>query len=137
MAKSKHYCNSAELEEWWGGWIETNDRRNWQKLTEMLYSICLGIAKRFRPGNDDEYHNLANEAMIKLMNKIVDGKLKFKPTCQGGSPVFNLVTTTVQRILFSYKNQLKSNKIRHSKYVIKTVQEKAPELIDAVKTLYE
>lgn len=134
---AKHYCNSKDLEEWWAGWNVTKDPRNWDKMMEMLYEICLGIAKKFRPANDDEYHNLANEAMIKLMNKIVEGKLKFKPTCQGGSPVFNLITTTVQRILFSYKNQVKNKKIRHSKYVQKVVQEQAPELMPSVKNLYE
>jgi hypothetical protein len=158
---SKHYCNSKELEEWWAGWLATGsyniiieknkkgksmkrinfinegDSRNWKKMTEMLYDICLGIAKKFRPVDSDEYHNLANEAMIKLMDKIKKGKLNFIPTSQGGSPIFNLVTTTVHNILCSYKNYHKNHKIRHSKYVIKTVQEKAPELMPSVMSLYE
>ena len=134
---AKHYCNSAELEEWWSGWNETNDSRNWTKMTEMLYDICLGIAKKFKPSDDDEYHNLANEAMLKLMHKITTGKLKFKPTCKGGSPVFNLVTTTVQRILYSYKNAVKNKKIRHSKHVIKVIQENAPELMSSATILYD
>jgi len=159
---SKHYCNSIELEEWWAGWLATSkfevieefddkkkkmkrriefikmgDERNWEIMSEMLYSICLGIAKNFRPKSDEEYHNLANEAMTALMNKIVTGKLNYKPRCEGGSPVFNLVTTTVHRILCSYKNKQKNAKIRHSKFVMKEVSEKAPELMSSVKSLYE
>lgn len=158
---SKHYCNSIELEEWWAGWLATSnyvinfeldknnkrkrrikfivqgDTRNWQKMTEMLYEICLGIAKNFRPKTDEEYHNLANEAMMTLMNKIQTGRLSYTPRCDGGSPVFNLVTTTVNRILCSYKNKQKNAKIRHSKFVMKEVSEKAPELMSSVRVLYE
>lgn len=134
MAK---YCDSTVLEEWWAGWLATGDERNWQQMTDMLYLICLGIAKKFRPGTDDEYHNLANEAIFKLLQKIRDGKLRYKPTCEGGSPVFNLVTTTVQRILCSYKNSDKKRKINHSKYVRTVVQEKAPELLSAISNLYD
>jgi len=132
-----HYCKSKDLEEWWAGWLETGDERNWDQMTNMLYNICLGIAKNFRPKSDDEYYNLANEAMVKLLTKIERGKLKFKPTCEGGSPIFNLITTTVQRILYSYKNADRDRKKRHSKYVHKIVQEKAPELLGSVADLYE
>lgn len=157
---SKHYCNSQDLEEWWSGWLATSkyetyevdhkgkkltrinfikygDDRNWTKMSEMLYNICLGIAKNFRPKCDDEYYNLANEAMIRFMNKIKEGKIVYIPRCQGGSPVFNLATTTIHRLLCSYKNQQKNMKIRHSKFVLKEVKEKAPELIDSVRSLYE
>lgn len=133
MAK---YCDSKELEEWWAGWLITRDPRNWEQMTEMLYKICLGIAKKFRPINDDEYTNLANEAITKLLQKIKDNKLRFKPTSSGGSPVFNLVTTTVQRILCSYKNSDKKRKINHSKYVRVIVQEKAPEMLSSISDLY-
>lgn len=156
----KHYCDSVELEEWWAGWLATStyrvyyvennrgeqrkriefiskgDERNWTKMTDMLYSVCLGIAKNFRPKTDEEYHNLANEAMIRLIDKIVEGKLNYTPRCEGGSPVFNLVTTTVHRILCSYKNQIKRERIRHSKHVMKEVREKAPELLSSVRDLY-
>ncbi len=133
MAK---YVDSKELEEWWAGWLITGDKRNWEQMTEMLYKICLGIAKKFRPINDDEYTNLANEAITKLLQKIRDNKLRFTPTASGGSPVFNLVTTTVQRILCSYKNSDKKRKINHSKYVRVIVQEKAPEMLSSISDLY-
>lgn len=159
--KMAHYCDSAELEEWWAGWLATaiytrekyedksgkkrerinftqfGDERNWEKMSEMLYSICCGITKKFSPKTDEEFYNLANEAMTKLLVKIQTGKLKFTPTCLGGSPVFNLVTTTVQRILYSYMNQQTTRRKRHAKFVVKTVQEKAPELLASVRPLYE
>lgn len=155
------YCDSKELEEWWGGWYATSvhtvketigkngkprkrvtfitegDHRNWQIMSDMLYKICLGIAKKFHPRDDDVYHDLANEAAVALLNKIKDGKLLPKPRCEGGSPVFNLVTTTVQNTLYSYKNNQKNSKKRHAKYVAKIVQEQAPELMGSVKDLYD
>lgn len=157
---SNHYCDSIELEEWWDGWIATSihttkdyidkkgnqrkriniikdgDSRNWNKMSSMLYEICLGIAKKFRPKDDDVYHDLANEAAVVLLNKIKSGKLRPTPRCEGGSPFFNLVTTTVQRQLCSYKNNQRDSKKRHAKYVTKIVQEQAPELMSSIKDLY-
>jgi len=156
-----HYCDSIELEEWWGGWLATSihiveeyednrgkkrqrikfisygDERNWKKISEMLYSICCGIAKKFHPKSDEEYYHLANEAYVVLMTKIKDGKVKFIPRCEGGSPLFNLITTTVSRILCTYMNKQKRSKQHHAKFVVKEVSEKAPELLSSVRTLYE
>jgi len=156
-----HYCDSVELEEWWGGWLATSvytieeyednhgkmrkrinfisygDDRNWEKISEMLYSICCGITKKFHPKSDEEFYHLANEAMAVLMTKIKDGRMRFTPRCEGGSPVFNLITTTVSRILCTYKNKQKRSKQRHAKYVVKEVSEKAPELLPSVRPLYE
>ena len=137
MIKKKNYVDSKVLEEYWAGWRETGDERNWDKMTEMLYLICIGKAKTFRPKDDEEHYNLANEAAIKLFEKIRNGKLKFKPTCDGGSPVFNLVTTTIYKLLCSYKNNDKRRKKNHSKYVRVIVQDKAPELLSALANLYD
>lgn len=134
--KKDHYVNSKELEEWWAGWLYTGDDRNWDKMAGMLYLICQGKAKTFRPRDDEEYHHLANEAAIKLFDKIKRGKFKFKPTCLGGSPVFNLVTTAVGRLLCSYKNSDKRRKKNHSQYVRKVVQEQAPELLGCLSDIY-
>lgn len=129
MAK---YVDSHELEQWWAGWLITDDNRNWQVLSDMLYKVCLGIAKKFRPKDNDEYHNLANEAITKVLIKIKRGKLKYKPTSEGGSPIFNLVTTTIQNILRTHKNSEKQKKINHTKYVRNIVQEQAPELLGSI-----
>ncbi|CAK0748128.1 hypothetical protein CCP1ISM_20007 [Azospirillaceae bacterium] len=134
---TKFYVNSKELEEWWAGWRDTGDVRNWERMSEMLYLICLGISKNFRPRDDEEHYNLANEAATKLFEKIKTGKLKFKPTCQGGSPVFNLVTTTVQRLLCSFKNSDKRRRKNHSSFVRQVVQEKAPELLSHLSNFYD
>lgn len=156
-----NYCDSNELEEWWAGWLATSvyeiikyedkkgkeraridfkhfgDDRNWEKMSEMIYTICCGITKRFNPRTDEDFDNLANEAMIKILTKIKDGKLKFIPKHEGGSPVFNLITTTVHNTLCSYMNHQKNRKKRHSKFVIKEVSQKAPELLSSVRALYE
>jgi hypothetical protein len=134
---TKFYVNSKELEEWWAGWRDTGDDRNWKCMSEMLYLICLGISKNFRPKDDEEHCNLANEAATKLFEKIRTGRLKFKPSCQGGSPVFNLVTTTVQRLLCSFKNSDKRRKKNHSAFVRQVVQDKAPELLSHISNFYD
>ena len=131
------YVNSKELEEWWAGWRDTQDTRNWEKMSEMLYLICIGKAKTFKPISDEEHYNLANEAATKLFEKIQRGKLKFKPSISGGSPIFNLVTTTVQNLLCSFKNSDKRRKKNHGKYVRKIVQDKAPELLPSIINMYE
>jgi hypothetical protein len=105
-------------------------------MAGMLYLICQGKAKTFRPRDDEEYHHLSNEAAIKLFDKIKRGKFKFKPTCLGGSPIFNLVTTAVGRLLCSHKNSIKRRKINHSKYVRKIVQEQAPEFLPCLVDIY-
>jgi hypothetical protein len=134
---TKFYVNSKELEEWWAGWNDTGDDRNWKHMSEMLYLICLGISKNFRPKDDEEHYNLSNEAATKLFDKIKTGRLKFKPTCLGGSPVFNLVTTTVQRLLCSFKNSDKRRKKNHSSYVRHIVQAQAPELLGHLNNFYD
>lgn len=128
--KSKHYVNSAELEEWWQGWINTHCEYAWANMSNMIHRICSGIATKFNPKDEDELHDLINDAWVQTMDKIKTGKLRFT---HGKAPVFNLVTTTVFRILYSKMNRQKRQKEHHKKYTYRYVQEKAPELLPVLE----
>lgn len=128
--KSKHYVNSAELEEWWQGWINTRCEHAWGHMSNMIHHICSGIATKFNPKDEDELHDLINDAWVQTMDKIRAGKLRFT---HGKAPVFNLITTTVFRILYSKMNKQKRQREHHKKYTYRYVQEKAPELLPVLE----
>ena len=103
MNKKKFYVNTVELEGHWTTWL--NDKTNveaWQKLQEGIYKICYGVAIHFHPRDEDEHNELAHEAFILTIAKISDGRLTFIP---GKAPVFNLLTTTIFRHLYSKMNK--------------------------------
>lgn len=117
MAK---YVDSKELEEWWAGWLITQDQYAWEQISDMIYRICNGIATRFNPRNDEEHTELLHDTFTTTMEKIKLGKLKFEP---GRAPVFNLLTTTIFRQLYSKMNKEKRRKIHQTKYIQKIVAE--------------
>ena len=117
MAK---YVDSKELEEWWAGWLVTDDPYAWEKMSDMIYRICHGIATHFNPRDDEEHTELRHDAFMTTMEKIKLGKLRFDP---GRAPVFNLLTTTVFRQLYSKMNKEKRRKIHQSKYIQKILIE--------------
>lgn len=123
---NKHYVNSQELEEWWQGWIITKDTFAWDMMSEMIYKICQGIATKFNPKDDDEYQEHTHDAFAQTMEKIKFGKLRF--TC-GRAPVFNLITTTVFRILYSKMNRGKKQREHNKRFTFEWVQSNIPELI--------
>jgi hypothetical protein len=123
---AKHYVRSEELEEWWQGWIVTGCPIAWEETTLRIHQICCGIAKRFNPRNEEEYQEHVHDAFSQTIEKIKTGKLKF---IHGKAPVFNLVTTTVFRILYSKMNRQKKHKEHEKKYIYECTQELAPELL--------
>jgi hypothetical protein len=74
----------------------------WQKLVNMLFLICYGVATKFHPRTDEERKELAHDALMHALSKILRGKLKYTP---GRAPVFNLVTTAVTRIMYTIKSK--------------------------------
>jgi hypothetical protein len=102
MASKKFYVDSKQLEVNWTNWIKTKDPVAWTHLLEGVYKICHGVAIHFHPQNEDEHNELAHEAFILTVDKIKDGRLTFTP---GRAPVFNLLTTTVFRHLYSKMNK--------------------------------
>jgi len=104
MAKkrSNYYVDSAVLEQHWTKWLDDGDPKAWDLLTQGIYKICQGVAVNFHPKDADEHAELTHEALVLTLEKIKDGRLKFEP---GRAPVFNLLTTTIFRHLYSKMNK--------------------------------
>lgn len=101
--KKKYYVESKQLEAYWTAWLNNKeDKAAWEGLLSSIYKICYGVAVHFRPHNDDEHDELAHEAFVLTIDKISDGRLKFTA---GKAPVFNLLTTTIFRHLYSKMNK--------------------------------
>lgn len=83
--------------------IETS----WHAILIDVNNICYGIAMRFKLSSPEETSDLANEALIQVTNKIKNHKLVYSP---GRAPVFNLLTTTIYRIMYSIMNKRKNQK---------------------------
>jgi hypothetical protein len=123
---NKHYVNSQDLEDWWQGWLVTECPFAWSQMSEMIYRICQGIATKFNPKDDDEYQEHIHDAFAQTMEKIRMGKLRFT---RGRAPVFNLITTTVFRILYSKMNRGKKQREHNKRFTFEWVQKNVPELI--------
>ena len=108
-----NYCDSAKLEEQWTKWNTTGDQSAKDHLFGLVYQICEGVAKKFKPHNEDELRELTHEAFVLTVSKIQDGRLKFTP---GRAPVFNLLTTTIFRQLYSLKNRDSRRKRLYERY---------------------
>ncbi|MEM3000643.1 MAG: hypothetical protein QXU32_00535 [Nitrososphaerales archaeon] len=125
MNIKKYYVDSKALENYWTKWYESNDPDAWQQLLAGIYQISFGVAIHFRPHNDDEHRELAHEAFILTVEKIKDGRLRFTP---GRAPVFNLLTTTIFRHLYSKMNRDSRRKSIMAAYKQKLIDDNAFEV---------
>lgn len=82
--------------------IPTN--QTWHAMLEDVNKICNGIATRFKPRTEEEHQELTHEALLQVIQKLSTYKLRYTP---GRAPVFNLLTTTIHRILYSIMNRRK------------------------------
>jgi len=126
---ARHYVDNKALEEWWTGWNVLKDPYAWDHLSEMIYLICNGVATRFRPQDDEEHAEHVHDAFIQTMDKIKDGRLKFTP---GRAPAFNLLTTTIFRILYSKMNRQTTRREHERKYCKQYIASHAPEQLAAI-----
>ncbi len=76
----------------------------WHAMLEDINKICHGIATKFKPRNEDEHSELTNEANVQVIKKLAEYKLVYTP---GRAPVFNLLTTTIHRVMYSIMNRRK------------------------------
>ena len=112
--KSKHYVDNKELEEVFGAYLaEEDDPVYWEWLCELVYPICRGVSKKFNCPNDEELDELTHQAYVLVMDKIKRGMLRYTP---GKAPVFNLFTTAIFRLLYTYKMQQKRKKKKIIRY---------------------
>ena len=123
MAK---YVDSNLIEEWWTGWIITGDRYAWDQISKMIYKMCDGVSTHFNPKSEEEHIEHTHDAFMLTLEKIRNGKLRFEP---GRAPVFNLLTTTIFRHLYSKMNKEKRRRNHHANYFNKMAAEHNSELL--------
>jgi hypothetical protein len=126
IKRKKNYVDSNVLEENWGHWLETGDPVAWEKMGDDIYKICSGVATHFNPKSEDEYVEHVHDAFTQIIEKIKDRKLVF---IKGKAPVFNFITTTAFRILFSKMNKRKKNSEHIKKYTIQELVRHNPEML--------
>ncbi len=85
--------------------LPTND--TWHSMLEDINRMCQGIAIKFNLQSEEEHLDFSNEALLQVMNKLMNKKLVYTP---GRAPVFNLLTTTIHRCMFSIMNRRKTQK---------------------------
>lgn len=88
-----------------GYFLEVPTSISWELTLGDILKICSGVAVKFKQKTEEERQELINEAMVQLINKMSKYKLLYKP---GFAPVFNLLTTTIHRIMYSIMNKRKT-----------------------------
>ncbi len=81
----------------------------WHAILKDISNMCNGIATKFNPPSEEERTELAHDALLQVTNKLIKRKLVFTP---GRAPVFNLLTTTIYRCMYSIKNRSKNQRNR-------------------------
>jgi hypothetical protein len=123
--KKKHYVDTKVLEKNWADWLEDENEKSWEALLDDVYKICEGASINFKPRDKEEHLELTHETFAMTINKIKNRKLVFEP---GRAPVFNLLTTTIMRQLYSLKNKDSRRRRLYDKYLQRVVNEKFPEV---------
>lgn len=91
--------------------LPTND--TWHCMLDDINKMCHGIAIRFKQPTEEEQTELANEALLQVIRKLVNYKLVYTP---GLAPVFNLLTTTIHRCMYSIMNRRKTQRTGLKKF---------------------
>lgn len=86
--------------------LERSVNYSWSELVLQVDKICSGISKKFKLSDNDN-EELAQEALRQVLDKLIKRKLVYEP---GRAPVFNLLTTTIYRCIFSTLNKSKKNR---------------------------
>lgn len=84
--------------------LELPTEMTWHAVLEDINNICQGIALRFKQPSEEEHLELSNDALLQVTNKLASYKLVYTP---GRAPVFNLLTTTIHRCMYSIMNRRK------------------------------
>jgi hypothetical protein len=105
------FCTTGEIVDWiapnnlskeqivkQGYYLEPPMIHSWQAMLQDIAAMCKGIASKFNQQSAEETDNLASEALVQVISKISRGKLRYTP---GRAPVFNLLTTTIHRCIYS------------------------------------
>lgn len=84
--------------------LEIPEQQAWHELLFDIKQMCSGIAQKFKPNGEEEHLELIHEALLQVLQKLKNKKLRYIP---GKAPVFNLLTTTIYRCLYSVMNKRK------------------------------
>lgn len=87
---------------------ESPTKAMWNAMLEDINKICHGIATRFNPPTKDDHAELTHEALLQVIKKLVSKRLVYTP---GRAPVFNLLTTTIFRCMYSIQNSRKRQRL--------------------------
>lgn len=93
---------------------ELPTEQTWHAMLGDIDKMCRGIAMRFKQPSEEEQMELANEALLQVTNKLASYKLVYTP---GVAPVFNLLTTTIYRCMYSIMNRRKTQRQGLQKFV--------------------
>lgn len=93
---------------------ELPTEQTWHAMLDDINKMCFGIATKFKQPTEEEQADLANEALLQVTKKLAAYKLVYTP---GFAPVFNLLTTTIHRCMFSIMNRRKTQRQRLQKFV--------------------
>ena len=93
---------------------EPTNSNSWHAMLEDIRKICNGIATKFHMRSEEEQLDLAGDALLQITNKLVSGRLVYMP---GRAPVFNLLTTTTYRIIYSILNKKNSQRDNVRKFI--------------------
>lgn len=77
---------------------------HWERLTECVYKIAQGVALNFKPLTPEIKEELVHEAAVTVLSKIKRGIVRYTP---GKAPLFNLLTTSIIRVMYSIKTKEK------------------------------
>jgi len=87
--------------------LDAETGKSWESMLIDINKMCLGIASKFHQKTAEELNDLANEALLQVANKLYTDRLVYTP---GRAPVFNLLTTTIHRCMFSIMNKRKNQR---------------------------
>lgn len=94
--------------------LELPTDQTWHAVLSDINKMCHGIVMNFNQPNEEEQSELASEALLQVAKKLADLKLVYTP---GKAPVFNLLTTTIFRCMYSIMNRRKNQRKGLQKYM--------------------
>jgi hypothetical protein len=94
--------------------LEAPVKNSWTAVLLDVGEMCKGIATKFKPQSEEEHQDLTNEALLHVASKMTAKKLVYTP---GRAAVFNLLTTTIFRILYSFMNRRTSLRKNQAKLI--------------------
>jgi hypothetical protein len=86
---------------------ESPSELTWHFMLEDVSKICRGISTKFNLPSEEEQVDLSEDALLQVVNKLIARKLVYTP---GRAPVFNLLTTTIHRCMYSIMNKRNKQK---------------------------